>query len=154
MSRDYADQTAPHGKGEGGLEQAAEVFVECGLVDNGASVLAAQVGRARRQRDDFVAGGEADAVGEDVVALVFEHNLLDRLRRPVEPPRPARRGLDELQRHVLVVADVPAVDAGASAGGRAQRAVGGLGPGDADAAGFFADLDLGLIGQPSTLIRK
>ena len=128
--------------------------MEGGLVYNRASVLAAQIGRPRRQRHDFVPRREADSVGQDVGALVVEHNFLDRLRRPVEAPRPSRGGLDKLERHVLVVADIPSVDSGPSADGGAERAIGGLGPGDTYSARLLADLDLRLIGQPSSLIRK
>ena len=128
--------------------------MERGLVDDRAAVLAAQIRRPRRQRRDFVPRREADPVGQDVGALVLEHDFLDRLRRPIEAPRPSRRRLDELERHVLVVADIPSVDSGPPAGGRAERAIGGLGPGNAYSPRFLADLDLRLVGQPSALIWK
>ena len=114
--------------------------MERGLVDHRAALLAAQVGGTRGERDDFVPRGEADAVREDVAALVADRDFLDLARDPVELARPPRGGLDELQRHVLVVTDVPGVHAVLAGGG--ERAIGGLAPGETDAAGFFADLDL------------
>ena len=128
--------------------------MEGGLVYNRASVLAAQIGRPRRQRHDFVPRREADSVGQDVGALVGERDFLDRLRGPIEAPGPSRGRLDELQRHVLVVADVPSVDSGAPAGGGAERAIGSLGPGNTYSPRLLADLDLRLVGEPSALIWK
>src|ERR1035437_9975603 len=124
------------------------------LVYDRAAVLAAQIRRARRQRHDFVPRREACSVRQDVGALVREHNFLDRLRRPSEAQRPSRVRLDELERHVLVVADIPSVDSGPPAGGRAERTIGSLGPGNAYSPRLLADLDLRLIGQPSALIWK
>ena len=128
--------------------------MERGLVDNGASVLAAQIRGPRRQRNDLVPRGEANPVGEDCAALVLDRDLLDRFGRAIEPPRPSRGGLDKLERHILVVADVPAVHPGPPRRGSAKRAVGSLSPGDTDTPRLLTDLDLRLIRKPSPLIGK
>ena len=152
MGRDDAHASAPHRERERRFEQSLQVLVKSGLVDHGASLLAAQVGGARRERDDFVARGEADAVREDVARLIVHRDFLDPARDAIEFARPPGGGLDELQRHVLVVADVPGVHAAFAGGG--QRAIGGLAPGDSDPARFFADLDLRAVGDPFALIRQ
>src|SRR5216683_1712582 len=76
-----------------------------------------------------------------------------RLRgRPCETAGPSGGVLDKLARHIFVVADIPPVGAVAASG--VERSVGSFGPGDTDAAGFFADLDRGAVGDPSLLIGK
>ena len=85
-------------------------------------------------------------------ALVADRDLLDLARDPIELARPPRGGLDEFERHVLVVTDVPGVHAVLTGGG--EHAIGGLAPGETDAAGFFADLDLRGIGDPFALIGQ
>src|SRR5260221_6917637 len=151
---DYSYQTAPHGKRERRFQQPGQIFMECGLVDHRASVLAAQIRRPRRQRDDLVPRRKANSVGQDIGALVVEHDLLDFFGGPVEPPRPSRGRLDKLERHILVVADIPSVDPGAPAGSSTKRAIRRFSPGDPDAPRFLADFDLRLIGKPSPLVRK
>src|SRR5258708_18410255 len=99
MCRDYPDQAAPHRECERCLEEAGEIFVKGSFVDNRASVLAAKIRRARRERDDFVSGCETDSVGEDAGAFVFENYFLDRLRGAVEAARPFGGGLDEFEGH-------------------------------------------------------
>src|ERR1700689_417961 len=128
--------------------------MERGLVYNGAAVLAAQIRGPRRQRDNLMTRREANAVREDIAALVLEHYFLDRLRRLVKSHRPARGRLDKLERHVLVVTDIPAVDSRPSGGRSGKRPVSSLSPGNPDPPRLFADLDLRLIRNPSPLIRK
>ena len=152
VGRDHAHQPAPHRERQRGLQQFGQVVMEGGLVDHGAALFAAQVGGPRAERDDFVSGGEADAIGEHVAALVLERDLLDRVRRLVELPRPRGRRLDELARHVAVVAEVPGVHPGRGRG--RERGVGGLGPGDPDAARFLGDLDRGVVGDPAHLVGQ
>src|SRR5271156_4654130 len=148
VSRDYPHEPAPHREGERRFQETAQVFMERGLVYNGAAVLAAQIRGPRRQRDDLMPRRKANAVRENIAALVLEHYFLDRLRRLVKSQRPARGRLDKLERHVLVVLDIPAVDSRAPGGRSAKRPVSSLGPGNPDPPRFFADLDLRLIGNP------
>ena len=152
VGRDDAHASAPHGERERGFEQSLQVVVKSRLVDHRATLLAAQVGWPRGERDDFVPRGEADSIAEDVAPLIVDRDLLDPARDPIEFARPPCGGLDELERHVLVVADVPGVHAVLAGGGK--RAIGGLAPGETDAAGFFADLDLRGIGDPLALIGQ
>ena len=122
------------------------------LVDHGAPLFAAQVRGTRAERDDFVSGSEADAIGQQVAPLILQRDLLDRVRRLVELARPRGRGLDELARHVPVVAEVPGVHPGRGRG--RERGVGGFGPGDSDAARFLGHLDRGVVGDPSHLVGQ
>ena len=107
---------APHRERERGLQQSLQVVVKSRLVDHRAPLLAAQIGGPRGERDDFVPGGEADAIGEDVAPLIVHRDLFDRVRCLVELARPRGRGLDELERHVPVVAEVPGVHPGRGRG--------------------------------------
>src|SRR5690606_41402207 len=59
---------------------------------------------------------------------------------------------DVLDGHVLVVADVIDVLAAALSGD--QHIVGGLGPGEADAPRFFADLERAVVLDPGALIGQ
>src|SRR5271168_2081259 len=154
VSTDYPHHSAPHRERQRRFQQAREIFMERGLVDYGAAVLAAQIRRPRRQRDDLVPRRETNPVREDVAALVFDYNLLDRFGRAIEAPRPSRRRFDKLERHVLVVADIPSVDSGPSSRSRAERPIRSLGPGDPDAPRLLADFHQRLIRQPSPLIGK
>src|ERR1700723_2289963 len=154
VSTDYPHQTAPHGERERRLQQARQIFMERRLVDNGASVLAAQVRRARRQCDNFVPRREANSICEDVAALVVQRYFLDRRRCAIEALGPTRRGLDKFERHVLVVADIPTVNSRPPAGRSPQRPICSLGPRDPDTPRLLTDLDLRLIGEPPPLIWK
>ena len=154
MGRDDADQAAPHRERERGLQKARQVVVKSGLIDYRAPLLPAQIRRTRRQRDNLVPRRESNPVGKDVARFVGDRNFLDRARRLVEAPRPHRRRLDELERHVLVVPDVPAVHSAASRNRRAECAIGSLGPGEPDAARLLGDFHLRPIGDPSALIRQ
>ena len=152
VSRDDAHQPAPHREGQRRLQQLGQALVKGGLVDHGAPLFAAQVGGPRAERDDFMSGGEADAVGEQVAALVLQRDLLDRRRRLVELARPRGRRLDELARHVAVVAEVPGVHPGRRR--RRKRRVGRLGPGDSDPARFLGHLDRRVVGDPAHLVGQ
>src|SRR5260370_17755141 len=79
---------APHREGERSLNQARQMLVECGFVDDGDALLAAQIRRPRRERDDFVAGSEADTKGEDILVLVLDGDFLDCAGGLVETARP------------------------------------------------------------------
>src|SRR5271154_1696281 len=154
VSTYYPHQPAPHGKRERRLQQPRQVFVERRLVDHGASVLAPQIRRPRRQRDNFVPGGETNSIRENVAALVVQHYFLDRFGRAIEALRPPRSRLDKLERHVLVVADIPAVNSRPSAGRRPQRPICSLSPRNANPPRLLADFDLRLISEPPPLVRK
>ena len=154
VSTDYSHQSAPHGKRERRFQQPGQVFMERGFVDHRASVLAAQIRRPRRQRHDLVPRREPDPIRQDIGALVLEHNFLDRLRRPIKPPRPSRRRFDKLERHILVVSDIPSVDPRAPGRRRPERPISRLSPGNPNPPRFLADLDLRLISQPPPLIWK
>src|SRR5271154_1065853 len=93
-------------------------------------------------------------VSKDVAALILDRDLLNRLSRPIKPPRPPRSSLDKLERHILVVPDIPAIDPGPPRRSSAQRPVGRLSPGNTNAPRFLTDFDLRPIGQPSPLIGK
>src|SRR5277367_826023 len=154
VSTYYPHQPAPHGERKRRLQQARQIFVERRLVNHGASVLATQVRRPRRQRDNFVRRREANAICEDVTALVFQYYFLDRFGRAIEALRPPRSRLDKLERHVLVVADIPAVNSRPSAGRRPQRPICSLSPRNANPPRLLADFDLRLISEPPPLVRK
>src|ERR1700730_17940476 len=101
----------PHREGKRRLNQARQLLVECGFVDDGDALLAAQIRRPRRQRDDFIAGSEADTKSEDilVLVLVLDRDLLDRASGLVEAAGPSGGVLDKLARHIFVVPDIPPV---------------------------------------------
>src|SRR5690606_12615290 len=150
---DHAHAAAPDEQRERGLEQLAELVVECGLVDDHHALLAAQVGRPAGERDDPLAGREADREGLDVlVGVVLPDAFLDLGGGVIERPGPHGAGLDVLDGHVLVVADVIDVLAAALSGD--QHIVGGLGPGEADAPRFFADLERAVVLDPGALIGQ
>src|ERR1700730_13998885 len=97
----------PHREGKRRLNQARQLLVECGFVDDGDALLAAQIRRPRRERDDFIAGSEADTKSEDILVLVLDRDLLDRAGGLVETAGPSGCVLDKLARHIFVVPDIP-----------------------------------------------
>src|SRR5690606_22707636 len=99
---------APDQQGQGGLEQLGQVGVEGRFVDHYHALATAQGGGPAGQSDYAVARWEADGVGLDVLVGIFVRPdaFLDLASRVVEGPRPHGAGLDVLDRHVLVVAQV------------------------------------------------
>src|SRR5580704_6778129 len=154
VSTDYPHQPAPHGKCEGSFQQPRQVLVERSLIDHRAPVLAAQIRRPRRERNDLMPRRKPDSVCQDIGALIIEHNLLNCFSRPIKPPRPPRGGFNKLERHVLVVPDIPSIDPGASGGSGPKRPIGSLSPGNPNPPRLLTNFDLRLISQPSPLIRK
>src|ERR1700730_2082769 len=130
VSTDYPHQPAPHGKRERSFQQPGQVFMERSLIDHRAPILAAQVRRTRRKRNDLMSRRKPNPIRQDIGAFIIEHNLLNRLTRPIKPPRPPRRSLDKLERHIFVVADVPPIDPSAPGSGSPQRPISSLSPGN------------------------
>src|SRR5260370_24146777 len=107
VSRDHMHAAAPHREGERSLNQARQMLVECGFVDDGDALLAAQIRRPRRERDDFVAGSEADTKGEDILVLVLDGDFLDCAGGLVETAGPSGGVLDKLPPPIFFVPAIP-----------------------------------------------
>lgn len=119
--------------------------MERGFVDHDDALLTAQRARHGRERRDLEAGREADAEGLDRATFaVLQHFLADVLADDPEGARPHGARLDELQRHVLVIAHVPArLAAGGHLGSGLEDAIGCDPPGQADAARLLDDQERG-----------